>query len=311
MVRVMEQLHSACVAPEVAPVQESSTAPYCSFVHQTGSGGLRRSRSSATISLSGGTLAQRTTPSTGGTAPPGLRDDARSRPASCSPTSPRSRRQQLDLQLLPLHRTARSRQRPAGNVRSSSTDAAVTSRSARRSPPPPANTPVNDNGADGQRPGQRHACASPRPPSTKKSPSLPCRVRRAEQRGRLHDDHDRDRPLADRRAGAGRGHRGQRRHPPVGLRPRRRSRPTRRPRPASTTTPTTSTPTTATGPPAPACAAPSAVNQAGSTAKQRPVPGDTGATYAIELLPSTTQSDLRAMQHSAPRRRACSSRAAH
>ncbi len=35
---------------------------------------------------------------------------------------------------------------------------------------------------------------------------------------------------------------------------------------------------------------PSAVNQVGSTTKQRSVPGNTGATYAIELLPSTTQS---------------------
>jgi hypothetical protein len=34
---------------------------------------------------------------------------------------------------------------------------------------------------------------------------------------------------------------------------------------------------------------PSAVNQVGSTEKRRPVPGTTGAEYAIELLPSTTQ----------------------
>lgn len=35
---------------------------------------------------------------------------------------------------------------------------------------------------------------------------------------------------------------------------------------------------------------PNAVNQDGSTAKRRPVPGTTGATYAIELLPATGQS---------------------
>jgi type II secretory pathway pseudopilin PulG len=35
---------------------------------------------------------------------------------------------------------------------------------------------------------------------------------------------------------------------------------------------------------------PSAVNQQGSTAKRRPVPGTTGATYAIELIPATGQS---------------------
>jgi hypothetical protein len=35
---------------------------------------------------------------------------------------------------------------------------------------------------------------------------------------------------------------------------------------------------------------PNAVNQVGSTTKQRAVPGNTGATYAIELLPSASQS---------------------
>jgi hypothetical protein len=35
---------------------------------------------------------------------------------------------------------------------------------------------------------------------------------------------------------------------------------------------------------------PSAVNQVGSTAKRRPVPGNTGATYALELIPRTGQS---------------------
>jgi type II secretory pathway pseudopilin PulG len=34
---------------------------------------------------------------------------------------------------------------------------------------------------------------------------------------------------------------------------------------------------------------PSAVNPQGSTAKRRPVPGNTGGSYAIEMLPSTTQ----------------------
>lgn len=37
-------------------------------------------------------------------------------------------------------------------------------------------------------------------------------------------------------------------------------------------------------------ATPNAVNQQGSTTKQRPVPGNTGATYAIELIPATGQS---------------------
>jgi type II secretory pathway pseudopilin PulG len=37
-------------------------------------------------------------------------------------------------------------------------------------------------------------------------------------------------------------------------------------------------------------AAPNAVNQQGSTAKRRPVPGGTGAEYALELIPATGQS---------------------
>jgi len=36
--RVMEQLHSACVLPEIAPVQKESTGTSLRFVHQTGSG---------------------------------------------------------------------------------------------------------------------------------------------------------------------------------------------------------------------------------------------------------------------------------
>lgn len=36
---------------------------------------------------------------------------------------------------------------------------------------------------------------------------------------------------------------------------------------------------------------PNAVNQVGSTAKRRAVPGNTGGTYAIELLPSATQNE--------------------
>ena len=35
---------------------------------------------------------------------------------------------------------------------------------------------------------------------------------------------------------------------------------------------------------------PNAVNQVGSTANRRPVPGDTGAEYAIELVPATGHS---------------------
>lgn len=66
--RVMEQLHSACVAPEVTPVKESSSGTLLRFVHQTGSG-VSPTPILSEISLSGGTLTQTNFASTGGTAP--------------------------------------------------------------------------------------------------------------------------------------------------------------------------------------------------------------------------------------------------
>ena len=37
LTRVMEELHSACISPEIAPVKEKSTGNLLRFVHQTGS----------------------------------------------------------------------------------------------------------------------------------------------------------------------------------------------------------------------------------------------------------------------------------
>lgn len=66
--RVMEQLHSACVAPEVTPVKENSSGTLLRFVHQTGSG-VSPTPILSEISLSGGTLSQADFSPTGGTSP--------------------------------------------------------------------------------------------------------------------------------------------------------------------------------------------------------------------------------------------------
>jgi Tfp pilus assembly protein PilW len=53
--RIIEQLHSACILPEIAPIQEKSTGTSLRFVHQTGSG-VALTPILSVITLSGGTL---------------------------------------------------------------------------------------------------------------------------------------------------------------------------------------------------------------------------------------------------------------
>jgi hypothetical protein len=66
--RIMEQLHSGCILPEIAPVQEKSTGTTLRFVHQTGSGvALTPIRS--VITLSGGTLTESDYKATAGPLP--------------------------------------------------------------------------------------------------------------------------------------------------------------------------------------------------------------------------------------------------
>jgi type II secretory pathway component PulJ len=55
--RIMEQLHSACVLPEIAPVQEGSTGTKLRFVHQTGSG-VALTPTLSVINFENGTLKQ-------------------------------------------------------------------------------------------------------------------------------------------------------------------------------------------------------------------------------------------------------------
>ena len=65
---VVEELHSACFAPEIAPVREKSSGTELSFLHQTGSA-VAPTPILSKITLSGGTLSQSNYAATGGTAP--------------------------------------------------------------------------------------------------------------------------------------------------------------------------------------------------------------------------------------------------
>lgn len=68
MTRIVDQLHSACVAPQIAPVRESSTSTMLSFLHQSGSA-VALTPVESRISLVGTTLTQSDYPVTAGAAP--------------------------------------------------------------------------------------------------------------------------------------------------------------------------------------------------------------------------------------------------
>jgi Tfp pilus assembly protein PilW len=68
MTRIVNQLHSACVAPQLAPVQEESTGSVLRFVHQVGSQ-IAPIPVMSEISLSGTALSQSDYEVVGGTAP--------------------------------------------------------------------------------------------------------------------------------------------------------------------------------------------------------------------------------------------------
>jgi hypothetical protein len=90
LTRVMEELHSACVAPEIAPVQEKSDGVTLKFIHQTGSA-VQPTPIISVISLSGTTLSQQDYEATG-TAPSWTAGKAIGGPrillTGVSPTSP-------------------------------------------------------------------------------------------------------------------------------------------------------------------------------------------------------------------------------
>ena len=68
LTNLMEELHSACITPEIAPVKEESTGTSLRFVHQTGSE-VAPTPILSVVSLSGDTLSQSDYEPTGGTAP--------------------------------------------------------------------------------------------------------------------------------------------------------------------------------------------------------------------------------------------------
>jgi Tfp pilus assembly protein PilW len=66
--QVIEELHSACLASQIAPVQAGSTGTSITFLHQIGSE-VAPTPILSTITLSEGTLTQSNYASTGGSAP--------------------------------------------------------------------------------------------------------------------------------------------------------------------------------------------------------------------------------------------------
>jgi Tfp pilus assembly protein PilW len=68
MTKIIDQLHSSCVAPQIAPVQENSSGTLLSFWHQSGST-VAPTPVLSKISLTGTTLSQSDYPVVGGAAP--------------------------------------------------------------------------------------------------------------------------------------------------------------------------------------------------------------------------------------------------
>jgi len=68
---IMEELHSACVAPKIAPIQASSSGTLLKFVHTTGNEGSTAAPlpTLTEIVYSGGTLTETDYATTGGAAP--------------------------------------------------------------------------------------------------------------------------------------------------------------------------------------------------------------------------------------------------
>lgn len=68
LVRLMQELHSSCISPEIAPIKEKSEGNALRFVHQSGSE-VQPTPTLSVISYSSGTLSQSDYTMTGGTAP--------------------------------------------------------------------------------------------------------------------------------------------------------------------------------------------------------------------------------------------------
>ncbi len=66
--QVIDGLHSACVAPQIAPIQAGSTGTSLRFLHQTGSA-VAPTPVLSQVDLNGGTLSESVFPATGGSVP--------------------------------------------------------------------------------------------------------------------------------------------------------------------------------------------------------------------------------------------------
>jgi len=92
LTRMMEELHSSCIMPEIAPIQKASTGNSLEFVHQIGSA-VAPTPIISVISFSGGTLSQQDYNATGAS-PSWTRSSAIGGPltllTSVSPISPSS-----------------------------------------------------------------------------------------------------------------------------------------------------------------------------------------------------------------------------
>jgi hypothetical protein len=71
LAQIMEELHSACVAPQNAPVKAESTGTSLSFIHAAGAEGaaVAPNPTKSVISLENGVLSQSDYESTGGASP--------------------------------------------------------------------------------------------------------------------------------------------------------------------------------------------------------------------------------------------------
>ncbi len=281
MYKVIDELHSACVASQIAPVQTGSTGTLLSFLHQSGSA-VSPTPVLSKISLNGTTLSQSDYASTGGTAPTWTFSSTPSSTiqlmTGVSPTSGSSI----------FNYYAYSNGQVASTPLTtplSSTDAAKTVQVSVAFKVAPSTTPVVDsNGADrdpGQRPAAllvrhlQHQRQQPAMPVKQPTPEsgftmvatilamslvmLLAVVAVAAVNGDTHlTRNDLDHKQAYEAAKAGIDDYAFHLN-------------------ADSTywSKCTGVPT------------PNAVNQQGSTTKQRAVPGSTGATYAIELIPAT------------------------
>ncbi len=312
MQRLLDELHSTCIGPDVVPVVAGSTQTRdLIFLQQTGSA-VSPTPDEHVVSLATGTLTEWVYPATGGTAPNWT---FAATPSSTTRAAHRRRARRrcgepaLDRAPVPVLRLRRGRQldRPRCRRRLSASDAARTVQVTVSFSVSPRSNPVNDphaavsvsdsvvlrlspaeRGPDQGEPPMRmtprmNACARRRGSRWPRSCWRRCSrlvvvVSAARGQRRPAPDPQRPRPQAGLRGGAGR---------------------------ASPTTPSTSAPTPATGP-----SAPRSRPRPRSTCRARRRTAGRSPGRADELRDRAPAGHRAVgLQHHEPGRRACSSRA--